>query len=151
QRRQVERVAGPHRRTCRDGSLARSGGDTAGVDDLAAGEVGGGDAGDLDVRSAGNPVDEDRGAGRLVAPLEELAIDLVGPPQVLVAVEEHMAHDDIPEVEPGLLQRGLHVAQRLPDLFLERRGMAATRKLVSLARDINDVTGPDRRAEREAR
>ena len=85
-------------------------------------------AGLFDMRPARDPVDEHGGAGRLVALLEELVVDLVGHFEILVLVEEDVAHDDVPEVEPGLLERRLDVLHRLPDLLVERRGMSCRRE-----------------------
>ena len=90
------------------------------------------------------------GAGGLIAVLEELVVDPVGHLEILVLVEEDVAHDHVAEVEPGLLEGGLDVLHRLPDLLLEGRGMAPAGELVALARDVERVAGQDSRAVGEA-
>ena len=102
------------------------------------------------MRAAGDPVDHHGGAGGLAAVLEELVVDVVGDLEILGLVEEDVAHDHVPEVEPGLLERRLDVPHRLPDLLLERGGMAAVGELVALARDVERVAREDPGAVREA-
>src|SRR5262249_42956545 len=149
-RGEVQGVPRPDGRARRDGPLDREVFQARRPDDLAAGEVCRGDAGHLDVRSTGYPIDEHGGAGRLVAIFEELVVDLVRDVEVLILVEKDVAHDDVSEVEPGLFERGLDVLHRLADLLLEGRRMAAAWELVPLARDIERVARQDARAERQA-
>ena len=78
-----------------------------------------------------------------VAVLEELVVDAVGRIKIFVLVEEDVAHDDVAEVKPGLLERRLDVSHRLANLLLERGGVAAAGKLVALARDIERVARQD--------
>src|SRR5262249_35029488 len=76
--RQVQRVPGPDGGAAGDAAADRLGLEPGRPDDLARGQVRRGDAGDLDVRAAGDPVDDHRGAGGLASVLEELVVDPVG-------------------------------------------------------------------------
>src|SRR5262245_32584482 len=100
--------------------------------------------------AAGDPIDEHGGAGGLIAVLEELVVDLVSRFQVVVLVEKDVAHDDVTEVQPGLLEGRLDIPHRLANLLLERGGVAAIGKLVPLTRDVKRIARQNSWTERQA-
>src|SRR5262245_53422246 len=61
-----------------------------------------------------------------------------------------MTHDNVPEVQAGLLQGRLDVPHRLPHLILERTGVLTVGKVVPLARNVQRIAGQNSRTEGEA-